>query len=387
MKNEVHDNDCNKAKIKVLYILDSLKQRFGVTAVAMNYFRNIDTNRVQIDFLVLEDSEKAIVDEITQAGSNVYFMPRLSLKNIKEFIDFYNTFFKIHNDYKIVHSHFNQIDSIVFPIAKKHGVKHCISHSHNTKYSDYRIRAIRNWAMCIPLKYLADTWAACGIKAGEFLYGKNFMKSKKHLVINNAIDTEKFKYCVGTRKKIRQEYGITNEFIIGNVGSLKIQKNQQYLINVFSDLKKKHLSDWHYKLMIVGDGDLKDELHKLAIDLGVADDTIFTGSKSNVNELLQAMDVFVLPSLYEGLPVIGIEAQASGIPCLFSDTITTEVNICNTRFFKLNENKKEWILGIEEAEKFVREDSSELIRTKGFCINDEAEMLTNYYEDICHKSE
>lgn len=379
VKNEVQEDNYKGERTKVLYVSDSLKQRFGVTAVAMNYFRNIDKNRVQIDFMVFKDSEAPIVDEIKQADCNVYFMPKLTIKNIKEFIDFYESFFRTHDDYKIVHSHFNQIDSIVFPIAKKYGVKHCISHSHNTKYSDYHMRAIRNRIMCIPLKYQADTWAACGIKAGEFLYGRNFLKSPKHLIINNAIDTERFKYNVETRKKIRQEYNLTNEFLIGNVGSLKIQKNQQYLIQIFSDLKKKHLSDWHYKLMIVGDGDLKDELKNNAIDLGIADDVIFTGSKNNVNELLQAMDVFVLPSLYEGLPVIGVEAQASGIPCLFSSSITKEVDICNSAFIEL-ENRKKWVDAIEQAEAFIRTDCTEVISRRGFSIQEESKRLMRYYE-------
>ena len=188
-----------ESRTKILYIVDSLKQRFGVTSVVMNYFRNIDKKYLQIDFLVFNDSEREIIDEIRNAGSDVFFMPKPCVKNIPYIIKFYKTFFEIHNDYKIVHSHINQIDSVIFPIAKKYGVKHCISHSHNTKYSDYMLRAIRNWIMCLPLKKAADTWAACGVKAGEFLFGKNFMKSPKHLVINNAIDIDRFRYNAETR--------------------------------------------------------------------------------------------------------------------------------------------------------------------------------------------
>lgn len=370
------------SKTKVLYILDSLKQRFGVTAVAMNYFRNIDRNRIQINFLVFNDSESEIVDEIRRAGSDVFFMPKLSAKNVFDVIKFYNSFFKEHNDYKIIHSHFNQIDSIVFPIAKKNGIKHCISHSHNTKYSDYRLRAIRNWVMCIPLKKAADTWAACGVNAGEFLYGKNFMKSQKHLVINNAIDIDRFRFNVEVRELKRKELGFTSEFVIGNVGSLKLQKNQQYLLKLFARLLEVVKNPNDYRLIIVGDGDLKKNLVKLADELKISDYVTFMGVRNDVNVLLQVMDVFILPSLYEGLPVIGIEAQASGIPCLFSSNITREVDICNARFIELEDDKDKWVDAIIQARSFKRIDSVDMIREKGFSIKDEAIKLSDFYVNL-----
>lgn len=370
---------CEDKKIKILYIIDTLKQRFGVTAVAMNYFKHINNNDVQIDFLVLPDSEKGIIEEIENRGGKVYFMPYLTFKNLSKFRSFYTEFFKLHNDYKIVHSHFNQIDMFVFPIAKKNGVKHCISHSHNTKYSDYKFRAIRNWVMCLPLKYYADTWAACGIEAGEFLYGKTFLKSDKHMVINNAIDVKQFKFDKEIRTIKRQELGLSNEFVIGNVGSLKLQKNQSYLLSTFCELLKKSKK---YKLMIVGDGNLKKELEKQVKDMGITRNVIFLGERNDVHELIQAMDVFILPSLYEGLPVIGVEAQASGIPCLFSSNITSEVNLCNCKFIDLKECKEIWITCVKESEKIVRKNTSKVIIDKGFSIHDEALKLTEFYKTI-----
>lgn len=371
---------CMAKKIKVLYISDSLKQRFGVTAVIMNYFRNIDRERVQIDFLVFNDSEENIIKEIKEAGSNVYFMPKLSLKNVKEFISFQNEFFSTHKDYKIVHSHFNQIDFIVFPIAKKQGVKHCISHSHNTKYSDFKIRTIRNRIMCLPLKYVADVWAACGKRAGEFLYGKNFINNSKHYIINNAIDIDKFKYDEAIRKEKRTEFNITDQFVIGNVGSFKVQKNQKFLLQIFANLLRND-KNYKYKLMLVGDGDLKYDLQKQAHDLGVIKDVIFTGVRNDVNELLQAMDIFVLPSIYEGLPVVGVEAQASGLSCLFSKTITKEVNICNAQYIDLK-NQDKWIQEIKKARNFERINCLEIIKKKGFSIHQEADRLCQFYENL-----
>lgn len=373
-------SDKNK-KTNVLYVLDTLKQRAGVTSVAMNYFENIDRSRIHIDFLVLSDSEEAIIDNIKSSGSTVFFMPSLRVGNIIKTIKFYNDFFREHNNYKIVHSHFNQLDFLIFPIAKKHGVKHCISHSHNTKYSDYKIRAIRNWFMCLPIRVIADTWAACGIKAGEFLYGSNFLDSPKHLIINNAIDIENFKFDQTKRDNKRKELGLNNKIILGNVGRLNIQKNHIFLLNMFAELLKKEQLYDDYHLLIVGDGELKNELIKLSEDLGLVNRVTFLGSRNDVNELLQAMDVFLLPSLYEGLPVIGIEAQASGIKCIFSDRITREVDIYNVEFIPIDETEI-WVDEILKIKNYNRTSSENTIRNSGFSIKDEGKKLSDFYESV-----
>lgn len=364
--------------VHVLYVLDSLKQRFGVTAVAMNYFRNIDRNLVQVDFLCYSDSETGIVDEIKEKGGKVFFMPYLSMKNLFAFRRFLHDFFCQHSDYQIVHSHFNQLDAIIFPIAKKHGITCCISHSHNTKYSDFRIRAFRNWLMCIPLKSMADVWGACSEKAGRFLYGKDFDNSKKKLVINNAVDVGKYAYDPTVRTEVRKELGINHEVVLGNVGSLKLQKNQEFLIHLMAELQKRS-EDNQYKLVIVGDGDLKEYLTSLAQELGVANKVTFTGSRKDVERLLQAFDIFLLPSLYEGLPVIGIEAQTAGLPCLFSSEITREVDICNVKFLSINNNYNEWVNEIDKLLTFNRQDVSVKVKESGFDINHEAGRLAKFY--------
>lgn len=370
------------SKTKVLYVLDSLKQRSGVTAVAMNYFRNIDKDKVHIDFLVLEDSEESIIQEIRNLGSEVYFMPKLGLFNVSRISKFYNDFFKKHNDYKIIHSHFNQIDFMVFHYAKKYGAKHCISHSHNTKYSDNKLKSIRNWMMCLPLRHIADTWAACGIEAGQFLYGKDFLESKRHLIINNAINIDKFTYNLEIRNEKRSELGLDDKFIIGNVGRLRLQKNQSYLLRLFSELlkDKNHVEKYH--LLLIGDGELKQSLKKLSDELNISEFVTFLGTRSDVNELLQAMDIFVLPSLYEGLPVIGIEAQASGLSCLFSNNVTDEVSLCNSKFLPLSDDFSPWIDEITKSKRTERYDTRNIIIEKGFSIKDEANKLTDFYCDI-----
>lgn len=365
--------------IRVLYLIDSLKQRFGVTSVVMNYFRNIDPNEVRIDIVCYPDSEESIVNEIKSRGSNIFFMPKLGIKNIASFRRFYKDLFK-KEYYDVVHSHFNQIDAIVFPIAKQYGIKHCISHSHNTKYSDYIFRSIRNWAMCLPLKYVADTWGACSILAGKFLYGKSFINSPKALVINNAIDYAKFSYNKSIREKVRTEFGFKDEIVLGNVGSLKIQKNHTFLLDIFNHLIKNTNSSGRYKLLIAGDGPLADELKLKSKKLGICEHIIWAGVRNDVNELLQGMDIFLLPSLYEGLPVIGIEAQASGIPCLFSDTITREVDICNVNFIPITNGPEIWISKIKDVSFNIRQDVSEIFSAKRYNISEEGKRIAEYYK-------
>ncbi len=345
----------------------------------MNYFRNIEPKEVRIAVVCYPDSDENIVYENKSRERKVYFMPKLGFKNIQQFRQFYKDLFK-NESYDVVHSHFNQIDALVFPIAKKYGVKHCISHSHNTKYSDYFFRSIRNWIMCVPLKYLADTWGACSILAGKFLYGKNFKKSPKALIINNAIEYNRFSFDELIRNKIRAEFGFTNEIVLGNVGSLKIQKNHTFLLDIFYHLVKENDSSKNYKLLIVGDGPLAEDLKSKSKILGIEENIIWAGVRSDVNELLQGMDVFLLPSLYEGLPVIGIEAQASGIPCLFSDTITKEVDICNVTFLPIDNEPQIWVSTIKEVSSQPRQDVTKIFSAKKYNITNEGMRIAEYYK-------
>ena len=359
-------------------MLDTFMKRSGITSVAINYFNNIDSNKVHIDFMVLPSSESSMIDYVQCRGSKVYIMPSITLRGFGKFRAFIKEFFAV-NQYDVVHSHFNQVDGIIFPIAKKAGVKHCISHSHNTRYSNSKLKSIRNWVMCLPLKSNSDTWAACSKLAGEFLYGKSFCSSSKSLIINNAIETEKFRFNPEVRTKKRKELGFNdNQFVLGNVGSLNKQKNQAFLLRIFADLIHNNKNK-QFILLIVSDGPLKNELQKLSEELAIVDKVIFLGRREDVDELFQAMDLFILPSLYEGLPVVGIEAQASGLACLFSNTITKEVDICNTDFLDITNGTKEWVDMIEKLGGYQRKDEINAIQHKGFDIKMEAEKLTNYY--------
>lgn len=368
--------------VQILYICDTLKQRSGVTAVVTNYIGHIDLERIKIDIVAYSDSEPQILEYMSEKNIKIYFMPKLGVNNFFEFIKFYERLFKT-NTYQIIHSHFCQIDSIVFSIAKKYGIKNLISHSHNTKYSEYRIKALRNYFLCISLKRKATVWGACSIAAGEFLYGKKFLKSPKAYLIRNGVDCKKFTYNETVRNRMRSELGVTSEILIGNIGSCKPQKNQEFLLEIIKRLKKENAS-YRYKLLIVGDGELKEKLIEKSKSLCVFDDCLFVGVRTDIPALLQAMDVFLLPSLYEGLPVVGIEAQAAGIPCFFSDTITREACINNVEYLSIHD-PNEWADRISNSHKKRDMCSAKKMMESGYDISDGAKKLCEFYERIANE--
>ena len=364
--------------IKGLFVLDTLRQRFGVTSVAMNYFRNFDKEVVHVDFLCFPDSESSVIDEITSNGSKVFFMPKPGVASLFKYIKFQESFFMEHRDYSIIHSHFNQVDSIIFPIAKKYCNCICISHSHSTSFSKSKIRAIRNYLLCLNIKKKADVWAACSIKAGIFLYGKAFKTSAKSRLIYNGIDCNKFKYSEETRLEIRKELNIHDEIVIGHVGSFNAIKNHPFLIKLFTQLQE--VSSERYKLLLVGDGELKKQIEEMVKLANLSKHVIFTGVRKDVHKLFQAMDIFLLPSFNEGMPVVGIEAQASGLPCIFSDAITREVGICNFNFLSIS-NTKEWINHILNYQNNNRSNCYNLVSESGYDMTTCARKLESVYSE------
>jgi glycosyltransferase involved in cell wall biosynthesis len=368
---------------KILQVVDTLGQGFGVTSVVLNYYRNIDRDSVQFDFLVLEDSDKRLVAEITFLGGTVFFMQPLSLLGYRPFIVFLKTFFQEHHAYLAVHSHFNQIDAILFPLAKKAGIRNCISHSHNTRYSDSLSKSFRDFLLCLPQKKSADYWFACSNVAGRFLFGTAFSTSPKSHVLHNAIDCDRFAYRQEVRAETRKTLGFQeNEFVVGTVGRFKPQKNQEYLLKIYSSLLRIDPSK-NYRMVLVGDGELKEKLEKRSKLLGLEQSVTFTGQRKDIPEILQAFDCFVLPSRYEGLPVIGIEAQAAGLPCLFSSKVTKEAEICNVSFLDLKKDPFPWVQSIIDlSENFSRYNTNSEVAQAGYDIKKEAGKLLEFYMQL-----
>ncbi len=369
--------------VNVLYVIDRLGQRSGITTVVRNYILNINTTEVHIDLVVGENSEKNLIEELRNNGSMVYIMPEIKKVNLYTYIKWWRNFFKKSN-YDIIHSHFIQIDFLLFVIAKISGVKICISHSHSAALSDSRLKSIRNFLLCFPLRFLADRLVACSDLAGESLFGDKFVYSKKKYLLHNAIIPSLFAYDEKIREHIRHKYNMKNKFVIGNVGRFYQPKNKLFLLKILKELLKY---DKNVCLLNIGDGEDRGIFEKIARKEGLDKNIVMTGQVSNVNDYMQAMDVFVLPSLYEGLPVVGIEAQASGLPCVFSDVITREVDLLsgNNRYLSLNTDIRVWAETIFELRECKRGDMSLLLQEKGYDIKTESNLLMFFYRSILRR--
>lgn len=348
----------------------------GVEMVVMNYYRHIDHSKVQFDFFVLEGSEIPQRKEIEELGGRIYIVP-----HYKHLLQYEKTLIHLfkENQYKIVHSHMNTLSVFSLRAAKHAGVPVRIAHNHSTagkgEYKKNFVKYIlRLWAKIYPTDLFA-----CSKKAGEWIYGKN----TEFTIFSNSIALEKFLYNEKIRNKIKKEYNIQNKFVIGHVGRFCYQKNHEFLIDIFSKVYKE---DQDVVLLLIGEGELenniKEKVHVMELDQCV----IFAGACENVNEMYQAMDIFVLPSRYEGLPVVGVEAQAAGLPCLFSENVTREAKILeNTQF--IGKNEKDWISKILSMKKVRREKTDLYLSQAGFNIVQSAKKLERFYLEKCEEVE
>lgn len=351
--------------VKILQILSTLTKDSGVASFIMNYYRNIDRKKVQFDFLYFEKADKEIIEEIVRLGGKVYFVQKPSLKHIFETYKEFNLIFHDNaNEYIAVHLHEVYLVHFINHFVKKYKIKHLITHAHTTKYSDNPKNALRNKIMCLGLNKAATDYFACSKAAGEFYYGKEAVANGLVKVIPNAIDLEKYKFNQAIREKFRKSLNIEDKFVVGHIGRMSPQKNQIFLLKVFAEVKK---SKNNAVLLMVGDGPLKLEMENEILKLGLADSVILLGVRNDVPNLLMTMDVFVLPSLFEGLGIVAIEAQATGLKCILSEEVPKEVDCGLCKFVGLNENINTWsniidVNGLKNRDYFSKDIESYNIR-------------------------
>lgn len=317
----------------------------GVESVIMNYYRHLDHSKVQFDFICDEDSTRIPYDEIKKLGGRVFLVPKY--QNLPKYLKALEKLFK-ENQYRIVHSNINTLS--VFPLyaAKKAGVPIRISHSHSTSNpKEWKRNLIKNILRPFSKRYATD-YFACSELAGRYLFGNKAFDQGEVKIIHNAIDVEKFKFDEVARKKLRKEFGIKDStVVIGHVGRFVQQKNHAFLVDVFKEYHKKNPDS---KLLLVGSGPLEDEIKKKVEKLDLKDSVLFLGQRDDINKLYSVMDIFCLPSLYEGLPVVGVEAQAAGLPCVFSNKITKNIVLCdNTQMLSIKNNRNQWLRYMESA--------------------------------------
>ena len=359
--------------IRVLQVVTTL-ERAGLETMLMNYYRHMDRDKVQFDFLRHRDGIHAYDDEICAMGGRIYTVPPFNPLNTNGYLSMLDNFFAEHKEYRIVHSHLDCLSSVPLRYAKKNGVPIRIAHSHVSKMTfdlKYPVRML--FRSQIP--FVATDLFACSKAAGKWMYG-----GYPFQLVTNAIDSNAFSYDETKAKHLRKEMGLEGKFVVVHVGRFDAVKNHSFLLDVFQEIEKIHSNSI---LLLAGVGETMDAIKERTREYGLEDKVHFLGSVKYVPDLLPMADVFVFPSLYEGLGISLIEAQAAGLPCFASeDRVPKDANVTGTvNFLKLDCGAKKWAERIVEikGQAHQRNSNMQLLSDCGYDITKEAEKLQTFY--------
>lgn len=358
--------------MKVLEINTSSFSRLGITVHLLNYYSHIDAQDVQSDFIANGKVDESIVKEFENLGFRVYKMENRNRNVISYAIALYKIMKQEKYDIVRVHGSSAKM-SIEMIVAQLAHVKVKIIHSHSTMTTRPIVHKVLRPLMCI----LANTYFACGEAAGKFLFGKQPFD-----IIPNGIDTDAYSFDERTRKKIRAELGFEGRIVVGHVGNIVPVKNHPFMLKIMSELVKINSE---YLLVCVGWGDTS-VLDELCMELQIEDNVIFLGKRDNVNEIIQGFDVMILPSFNEGLPIVAVEGQASGLPFIISDTVTRDVAFSDDiKYLNIDNNEIEWAQEIDRLVcdiKRNRADGSKIVKMSGYDIRDDAKKLVNKFKSL-----
>lgn len=375
--------------INILFAYNHLLVRGGTESVMVNIFDNIDHKKFHIDFLLLHDNQIEDTTEISRClkekGSQIFYVPPIKNGYI-QYKRSLNEFFQFHQ-YDIVHTHMNALGADVLKAAKKNKVPVRIAHSHNTGHQleVKNIKDILHYLFLeeqrFQIRHIATNYIGCSEKAGNWLFGRKIVRNKTtYMMFKNAVNIEKYEFNPLIREKIRKEYSFNDKFVIGHVGRFDYQKNHPFLIQV---VKKLCENNKNIILMLVGTGNYLKKIQLMVKQLDLQQNVIFMGNRSDVPELLQAMDLFVLPSHFEGLPVSLIEAQVSGLRCIVSDKVSSQSNISNNvRFLGIEEKDiDKWVTLTQEVmdHSYKRETPIFEIRKNGYDMKYNIKNLEKFY--------
>lgn len=364
---------------KVLMIVGQMNVG-GLENMIMNFIRYGDKENIHFDFMVNYEGEMFYNDEIRSYGGKIYVMPRLKPQNIIKYpLSLIKFFIKHRGEYDVVHGNLTSVGVFYLPVAKIFGaVKKRVIHAHYTSTKKNHYEKIER-LMLLPLRFLSDYYFACSDMAGRFCFGKNIIGKKNYRMIHNGVDCDKFNFDPKVREEERKKLEIKDEFLLMNVGRLEEQKNHRLLLEIISEMKKNGKS---VKLIVAGEGSLRPELEDIIRKKNLENDVALLGVRNDINRLMQAADAFILTSLFEGLPVAAIEAQASGLPCILSDAITRETDIThNVHFVPLKGEIKNWVEAIESAMTYKRKSTAHIIKSQGYDIKAEAKWLSEFYKN------
>ena len=350
----------------------------GVEAVVMNYYRHIDHSKIQFDFICDDDSTNIPYEEIEKLGGKVILIPPY-----QKVLKYHKELKKVlkEGNYKIVHSHINTLSVFSLWAAKSAGVPIRIAHSHSTSNkSEWKKNLLKQFLKPFS-KVFANTYFSCTEHAGRWLFGNKTFDKGLVTVINNGIDVDSYAFNEKIRNEKRKELNFKDtDLVIGHIGRFMKQKNHEFLIDVFNELYKENNN---YKLMLIGQGPLEDEIKQKVKDLDIENAVIFLGQKTDANKYYQAMDLFLFPSLYEGLGMVFVEAQAAALPSIASTEVPKIAEASDRAYFiGLDQSNKVWINKINEVINQERKIDIRRIKDSGFDIVTEAKKLEEEYKNL-----
>lgn len=354
----------------------------GIETLLMNLYRHIDRERLLFDFLVHRPQEGYYEPEIRSYGGRIYRTAPFNPAKMQPFRNECMCVFEEHPEYKVFHAH-QELNLWTLKYAKKAGVPTRIAHSHNAKtvvnlkyfFFLYEKMFIKN--------YCTDMFM-CSDPAGEWSFGKKAVREGKVKYINGIIETEKFRYNEDVRREMREELGIGDRIAIGHVGRFMQQKNHKFLLKIFAEIHRKNPNT---VLILCGNGRLEDDIRRQAKELGIDGDIIYTGVINGVNiqtcRLYQALDLYLFPSLWEGLPLTGIEAQTAGLPVLMSDVIADQTVVTqNVTKLPLSDSAEQWAdAALNILEHYRRRDCRDEVVKAGFDVQSTADFLQEFYTE------
>lgn len=365
--------------VRVLHVVSKMSVG-GIQAVIMDYYRNINRKNVQFDFVVQTKRRCEFDREIQAMGGILHRTSSLKTDKVK-FCRELTGILRKEQKYRIIHAHQGFSNIIPLLVAKRANVKVRISHSHNSyRRKPAAIRAQMLFFQKIIGLFATDCFA-CSVSAGKWMYGNGFFKSRKSRILRNAVDADKFRFEPSTRSRIRNKLGIKGKYVLVHVGMFRPEKNHEYLLKIFSEIRKRRRD---CLLMLIGDGANRGLIETLAGNGNLGDDVLFLGMKRNVHEYLMASDCFILPSESEGLPLSLIEAQASGLPCFVSEeAVARESDVTGlVHYLSINAEPAAWvdmINGCRCAVPESREEGCRQVVECGYDIKAEARALESFY--------
>lgn len=374
--------------IRVLHVLGGTGLG-GAESRIMDLYRQMNRDEIQFDFLVHSSAVSGFCEdaperkpqfydeEIRQLGGHIYVLPKFKVYNYLTYRKAVQDFFREHHEFRVVQGHMTSTAGIYLPIAKKCGIPITVAHSRNAGV-DKGLKGIATRFFRRNLVRKADYCFACSELAGTDVFGEKAMRQGKVKIIHNAVDAGRFTYDPQKRGKVRENLGLTDQLVVGHVGRFDYQKNHPYLIDIFAGLCEIRQDA---VLLLLGEGPGMESIKEKCHELGITEKVRFLGNRKQPEDYYQAMDIFLLPSFYEGLPGVLVEAQAAGLKCFVSDTVTREARATElVTYLSIKESAGEWAERIDASASYERRDTGQTMRDAGFDVVMQAAAYRKFYQ-------